>query len=129
MKITNRFLNLREPVARRLQQAGIETIEQLAEWSFGDWMQFAEHPGIGKRTIIEICCCVIDLARGEALKRAREFDRKCPLADEDLTHVRYRARVYEKIANIVLARERFWSDGKLHGLPAENPHEHRPEQL
>lgn len=55
-----------------LENAGIETVEQLAKF---DWRKFAEQNSAGVKTIAELAACAIRLAKGDMLREAKKWDR------------------------------------------------------
>jgi len=56
-----------------LEEMGITTIEQLA---FINWIELAERKKCGAKTIAEIAMKVTQLARGDMLKRAIEWEKR-----------------------------------------------------
>jgi len=55
-----------------LENAGIETVEQLAKF---DWLKFAEQNGAGVKTIAELAALAVRLASGDILREAKKWDK------------------------------------------------------
>ena len=77
MHISELLLSVRAYHA--LEKAGIETVEQLAQF---DWLKFAEQNSAGVKTIAHIAASAIHLAKGDMLRRAKEWDKTSWASDE-----------------------------------------------
>jgi DNA-directed RNA polymerase alpha subunit len=70
MNVNGLELSLRAEHA--LENAGIETVEQLAKFN---WGKFARQRTCGKITIAELAAVVMRLARGDTLRETKKLEK------------------------------------------------------
>jgi len=98
-------LELSVRAANVLNNIGIKTVEELVEF---DWNEWARTANCGKLTVVELARAVVWVARGDALRQAKEFNKKYgthEFAWARLHDAERKARLWDKIVEIVEPNE------------------------